>query len=51
MVEHDRVEVSMYDPVCGGVIAGSNEDGVSLCDSNTNQIDRVLFHVRLLKIR
>ena len=39
-VEHVGVHVSVYDPIAGCVISGSNEDRISLSHSDTYQIYR-----------
>ena len=39
-VEHSSVHVGMNDPIAGCIIAGSNEDGISLSDSDTNKVYR-----------
>jgi hypothetical protein len=39
-VEHGGVHVSVYDPIAGCVIAGSNEDRISLSYGNTYQVYR-----------
>jgi len=39
-VEHGGVHISMYDPIAGCVIAGSNEDRISLSHSDTYQVYR-----------
>jgi hypothetical protein len=47
MVEHGGVHVSVYDPVAGCVIAGSNEDRISLSHGNTYQVYRGCLDIGL----
>lgn len=39
-VEHGGVHVSVYDPIARSVIAGSNEDRISLGHSDTYHVYR-----------
>jgi hypothetical protein len=46
-VEHIGVHVSVYDPITGCIIAGSNEDRVSLSNGDTYQVYRRRLDVSL----
>jgi hypothetical protein len=46
-VEHVGVNVSVYDPIAGCVIAGSNEDRISLSHSDTYKVYRRCLNVSL----
>jgi hypothetical protein len=47
VIEHDSIEISMYGPISGSIIERCDKDGVSLRDSNVDEVERVFFHIRL----